>query len=208
MSNRSKWLDRSNKSLKNYVLVVATVVITVLVSILIFKPQCPQYKLELNTSGYLCAPSGTHPSVARQRGCECDWMSFHWLPKDRFGDENRALIREFEELGPWHRFADAEGTQIMSPNETMLSIRFLAYEREIPSPPSVFPSAGLPLYGPWPGPALQLYTPHPLSTDLDRRYRRKSPSEHGCANHQSYSVSGASRDRKWLQTTHRKSPFY
>ncbi|EAT77777.1 hypothetical protein SNOG_14925 [Parastagonospora nodorum SN15] len=129
-SDQSKWSDHLKESWKNYTLALSIVVITALASALAITPQHTHCQSDLDTSGYLCAPSGTHPSVARQRGCEYDWMSFHWLPKNRFDEENQALIREFEQLGPWHRFADAEGTQVMSPDETMLSTRFWLTKRE------------------------------------------------------------------------------
>ncbi|EMD84668.1 hypothetical protein COCC4DRAFT_155384 [Bipolaris maydis ATCC 48331] len=125
-----KWLYHLKESWKNYTLAVSLVIITALVSALAIQTRYTQCKPDLDTSGYLCAPSGTHPSVAHQRGCEYNWMSFHWLPKDRFNAENRALIREFEELGPWHRFSDAEGTQVMSAEETILSTRFWLTKRE------------------------------------------------------------------------------
>ncbi|CCF33950.1 hypothetical protein CH063_01057 [Colletotrichum higginsianum] len=65
-------------------------------------PRCPvDVQRPTDFSGWICAPNGAIPEVTRERWCSFDGLSFHWFPKERLEDEeNRALLREFENDGP------------------------------------------------------------------------------------------------------------
>lgn len=83
-----------------------------------------------DTSGYLCAPNGLSIEAAQARGCEFDWMSFRWQQKDRFDDDNVRLIQEFNDKGPWKRYADAEGKRVMGAEEIMVTTELWLTRRE------------------------------------------------------------------------------
>lgn len=78
---------------------------------LLFRPDCPSSRgPKMDFSGYQCAPNGAPPAVARSRGCEFDSMSFHWYPREASHDaENQALLQDFWDEGPWHRYLDNQG---------------------------------------------------------------------------------------------------
>lgn len=84
----------------------------------------------LDTSGYLCAPNGAPIAAARARGCEFDWISYHWLPRGRFTSEHLSLIRDFADLGPWQRYHDAAGTQPVTVKEAMTTTEAFLTRRE------------------------------------------------------------------------------
>ncbi|KAI1673236.1 hypothetical protein L13192_04095 [Pyrenophora tritici-repentis] len=105
---------------------VVLVLLTSLTTLWLPNRQRPPF----DTSGYLCAPNGVPVSVAHARGCEFDWMSFHWLPRGRFDAENLALIQEFEAIRPWQRFADAAGTQLLSRDDMMAGTSAFLTRRE------------------------------------------------------------------------------
>lgn len=86
----------------------------------------------LDVSGYICAPNGAIPEVARSRGCEFDGLSFHWFPKDHTSDaDNQALLDEFQANGPWHRFLDKEGKHEIPSDNVVLKSAYLTRKEHI-----------------------------------------------------------------------------
>lgn len=85
-----------------------------------------------DVSGYICAPNGAIPEVARARGCEFDGLSFHWFPKEHTEDEdNQALLQEFEDSGPWHRYLDKEGRYEIPSDNLVLKAAYLTRNEHI-----------------------------------------------------------------------------
>ncbi|KZL70125.1 hypothetical protein CT0861_01362 [Colletotrichum tofieldiae] len=98
----------------------------------ILHPRCPDVRRPMDFSGWICAPNGAIPEVARERGCEFDGLSFHWFPKERFEDEdNLALLREFENDGPWHRYVDKEGKVEIPQGNKVLKAAWLTRREHI-----------------------------------------------------------------------------
>jgi hypothetical protein len=86
----------------------------------------------LDASGYICAPNGAIPDVARARGCEFDGLSFHWFPKEHTEDkDNLAILREFQEHGPWLRYLDKEGKYPIPPDNLVLTSAYLTRREHI-----------------------------------------------------------------------------
>ncbi|OLN96158.1 hypothetical protein CCHL11_03206 [Colletotrichum chlorophyti] len=86
----------------------------------------------MDVSGYLCAPNGARPEEARRRGCEFDPISFHWYPRRRVLDaDNQAIIRQFLDKGPWHRYYDAEGTVEVDPKNEALTALWLTKREHV-----------------------------------------------------------------------------
>ncbi|KAH8777823.1 hypothetical protein F5883DRAFT_487324 [Diaporthe sp. PMI_573] len=100
------------------------------IAVLIWQFQQPKRRLDV--SGYICAPNGAIPDVARARGCEFDGLSFHWFPKEHTEDnDNRAILREFEDLGPWPRYLDKEGKYPIPADNLVLTSAYLTRREHI-----------------------------------------------------------------------------
>ncbi|KAF6836218.1 hypothetical protein CMUS01_05520 [Colletotrichum musicola] len=94
---------------KSWTLYVPLGLIFVILFGLVFFPSCEKCR-RIDTTGYVCAPNGAIPKIARDRGCEFDTMSFKWWPKEPFLDaDNQALLKDFHNDGPWHRYYDKGG---------------------------------------------------------------------------------------------------
>ncbi|KAF6823439.1 hypothetical protein CMUS01_10697 [Colletotrichum musicola] len=114
-------------------LIVGSFIMAGLVAIdVLLHPRCPADRRPMDFSGWICAPNGAIPAVARERGCEWDNLSFHWFPKDHTEDEdNRALLREFENNGPWHRYIDQEGKHEIPNDNKVLKAAWLTRREHI-----------------------------------------------------------------------------
>lgn len=103
-----------------YLCIPLALVILALFSLLLF-PSCKQCQ-SLDMSGYVCAPNGALPKIARDRGCEFDTMSFKWWPKEpMMHKENMALLKDFHDEGPWHRYYDKGGKHEIPPTSEVLT---------------------------------------------------------------------------------------
>ncbi|TDZ32391.1 hypothetical protein C8035_v012404 [Colletotrichum spinosum] len=88
---------------------------------LAFFPQCEKCR-KTDMSGYVCAPNGALPKIARDRGCEFDTMSFKWWPREPFNHpDNQALLEQFHDEGPWHRYYDKGGRHEIPPTSEVLT---------------------------------------------------------------------------------------
>lgn len=106
---------------KSWYLFVPLGLIFFILAGLAFFPSCEPCRKQ-DTSGYLCAPNGALPKIARDRGCEFDTMSFKWYPKEAFNNkDNQALLREFHDQGPWHRYYDKGGKHEIPPTSEVLT---------------------------------------------------------------------------------------
>ncbi|OHW91547.1 hypothetical protein CSPAE12_09852 [Colletotrichum incanum] len=81
----------------------------------ILHPRCPDVRRPMDFSGWICAPNGAIPEVAQ-----------------RFEDEyNLALLREFENDGPWHRYVDKEGKIEIPQDNKVLKAAWLTRREHI-----------------------------------------------------------------------------
>ncbi|OLN96755.1 hypothetical protein CCHL11_02340 [Colletotrichum chlorophyti] len=105
---------------KSWYLFLPPALIVIILAGLAFFPSCETCH-RLDMSGYVCAPNGALPKIARDRGCEFSTMSFKWWPRDAMMDEdNVALVEEFHAQGPWHRYYDKGGKhEIPSTSEVL-----------------------------------------------------------------------------------------
>ncbi|OHF03960.1 hypothetical protein CORC01_00822 [Colletotrichum orchidophilum] len=108
---------------KSWYFFVPPILIFSILSWLAFFPSCETcQKMNLDTSGYVCAPNGALPKIARDRGCEFDTMSFKWWPKEPMAHkDNVALVKDFYREGPWHRYYDKGGKHEIPPTSEVLT---------------------------------------------------------------------------------------
>ncbi|WQF89991.1 hypothetical protein CDEST_15005 [Colletotrichum destructivum] len=107
---------------KSWSLVVPPVLVYLILSYLAFFPSCETCPKEMDMSGYVCAPNGALPQIARERNCEFDTMSFKWWPKEpTMHKDNVALVNEFHAEGPWHRYYDKGGKHEIPPTTEVLT---------------------------------------------------------------------------------------
>ncbi|KZL85842.1 hypothetical protein CI238_05801 [Colletotrichum incanum] len=106
---------------KLWCLFVPLALIVSVLSWLAFFPSCEPCR-NLDMSGYVCAPNGALPKIARDRECEFDTMSFKWWPKEpMMHKDNIALVKDFHSEGPWHRYYDKGGKHEIPPTTEVLT---------------------------------------------------------------------------------------
>ncbi|KAJ0167988.1 hypothetical protein CTA2_11471 [Colletotrichum tanaceti] len=125
------WWRSVDPAWKSWSLFAPPVLVFLILSYLAFFPPsssssssssgeaCPK---TMDMSGYVCAPNGALPKIARERGCEFDTMSFKWWPRaPTTHRDNVALVDEFHAQGPWHRYYDKGGKHEIPPTTEVLT---------------------------------------------------------------------------------------